>query len=185
MNHPIQNDNFSANAKPRGCTWLRLRQASRCLTQRYDQHLRSSGLKITQFSLLATLASGEQFTMSTLAARMLMDRTTLTRNLKPLLDAGLVHMAAGSDARSRNIGISADGRRTFDAAHPLWRDAQKEIQGLIGSDTLSLLHDIVDRSLAILDTRDRNTDDCSDDQQEVPVCPLPPSFPHSTSESTA
>lgn len=139
-----------ASAKPQGCTWLRLRKLARRMTQRYDRHLRGSGLKITQFSLLAALSGGEAFTMSALAERLAMDRTTLTRNLKPLLEAGLVGQASASDGRCRAISLTAAGRSAFDGAYPLWRQAQREMQQTLGAEQLYALHTMLDQTLLSL-----------------------------------
>lgn len=142
----------TANTKPQGCTWLRLRKATRRITQIYDLHLRDSGLKITQFSLLAAFKGGETFSMSELAARMVMDRTTLTRNLKPLVDAGWVVLGCGDDARCRDIAITPAGRQAFEAAMPAWQAAEREIRRLIGGDDVASLHHILDHTLGLLET---------------------------------
>lgn len=137
--------------KPRGCTFLRLRKAARRMTQRYDAHLQPSGLRITQFSLLAALAGDEAFTVSSLAARMAMDRTTLTRNLKPLADRGLLRLGACDDARCRSVALTDAGSVAFAAALPLWRQAQKEILALVGAPDLERLHQLLDRTLTLLE----------------------------------
>lgn len=82
-----------------GCTCFRLRKLTRRLTQHYDAYLAPTGLRLTQYSLLANLARGGPATMSALADLLEMDRTTLTRNLKPLVQSGFVAVGAGSDGR--------------------------------------------------------------------------------------
>ncbi|MFA6311960.1 MAG: MarR family winged helix-turn-helix transcriptional regulator [Sterolibacterium sp.] len=140
----------SIPAKPRGCTFLRLRKLTRRITQRYEAHLQPSGLRITQFSLLATLAGADGMSISDLAGQLAMDRTTLTRNLQPLISAGHVELGAGKDARSRSVFLTAAGRRTFAATLPLWREAQREMQQLLGSEALQQLHVVVDDTLDLL-----------------------------------
>lgn len=137
-------------AKPRGCTFLRLRKLTRRITQRYDAHLQTSGLRITQFSLLATLAGADGMSISDLAAQLAMDRTTLTRNLRPLIAAGHVALGAGKDARSRSVFLTTAGRQVFTATLPRWREAQREMQQLLGSDALEHLHTILDDTLDML-----------------------------------
>ncbi len=141
-------------AKPRGCTFLRLRKLTRRVTQRYDQHLQRSGLRSTQFSLLASLAGGDGLSISDLAAQLAMDRTTLTRNLQPLIASGHVTVDAGADARSRSVHLSPAGRAAFQAALPCWREAQKEMLSLLGGDALQHLHEILDGTLILLDARE-------------------------------
>ncbi|MCX7174454.1 MAG: MarR family winged helix-turn-helix transcriptional regulator [Proteobacteria bacterium] len=139
-------------AKPRGCTFLRLRKLTRRITQRYEVHLQPSGLRITQFSLLATLAGADGMSISDLAAQLAMDRTTLTRNLRPLISASHVELGAGKDARSRSVHLTPAGRRVFTATMPRWREAQREMQELLGSEALQHLHVILDDTLDLLAT---------------------------------
>lgn len=139
-------------ARPRGCTFLRLRKLTRRITQRYDAHLQPSGLRITQFSLLATLAGADGMSISDLATQLAMDRTTLTRNLRPLISVGHVKLGAGRDARSSSVQLTPAGRRVFTATLPLWREAQREMQELLGSEALKHLHVVLDDTLDMLAT---------------------------------
>ena len=82
------------HAKPLGCTGARLRRLTRRITAFYEHHLRDSGLKLSQYSLLAQLSEVAQ-SLTTLADRMEIDRTTLTRSLQPLLEQGLVGESSG------------------------------------------------------------------------------------------
>jgi DNA-binding MarR family transcriptional regulator len=133
-----------------GCTCHRLRQLTRRLTKRYDASLAPVGLRVTQYSLLATLCRNGPATMSRLATLMEMDRTTLTRDLKPLGDAGLVNVAAGEDARERIVSATGRGRRTWRAARDSWRRAQDEVQRVLGVDRVAALHELLDASLGRL-----------------------------------
>jgi DNA-binding MarR family transcriptional regulator len=119
------------------------------MTQHYDARLAPAGLRLTQFSLLANLRAGP-LTMSALADRMEMDRTTLTRNLKPLADAGFVAVAPGEDARSRVVSVTARGRDSWGGARELWRQAQDEVNRALGAEEVAALHAMLDESLARL-----------------------------------
>ena len=132
----------------RGCTCFRLRQLTRRVTQHYDSHLARAGLRVTQFSLLGMLLHTEPLTLSELAARMEMDRTTLTRNLGPLQSAGWVAVTPGKDARSRSVLITGAGRAAWDKAKPHWRQAQNELNVALGAENVSGLHGVLDDSLA-------------------------------------
>lgn len=134
---------------PSGCTCFRLRKLTRRMTQHYDARLAPAGLRLTQFSLLANLRAGP-LTMSALADRMEMDRTTLTRNLKPLADAGFVAVAHGEDARSRVVSVTARGRDSWGGARELWRQAQDEVNRALGAEQVAALHATLDESLARL-----------------------------------
>jgi len=144
-----------AEVRITGCTCDRLRKLARRLTQRYDAYLAPTGLRLTQFSLLAHLIRGEPLTMSALAGLLEMDRTTLTRNLKPLADAGLVAMDPGRDARERVVSVSDQGRTVWRAAREHWRRAQDEVNQMLGVEQVVALHAVLDGSLEILRTHTR------------------------------
>jgi DNA-binding MarR family transcriptional regulator len=135
-----------------GCTCDRLRKLTRRITQHYDARLAPAGLRVTQYSLLAHLVHGGPATVSALARLMEMDRTTLTRNLKPLVDAGLVDIAAGTDARSRIVSATTRGREARSGARELWRRAQHEVNAALGAEQVAALHAALEESLARLKT---------------------------------
>lgn len=132
-----------------GCTCARLRRLTRRMTALYDRELAPTGLRLTQYSLLATLRrEGKEVgvAVSDLAAAMDMDRTTLTRNLRPLLDQGLVELRADpADARVRRALITADGQAAFLNAMPHWRTAQDFVNRTLGEDHVGALHEWLDR----------------------------------------
>ena len=116
------------------CTSFNLRKAARVVTQFYDEALKGSGLKSTQFSLLSMAATAGGAPISRLADEMAMDRTTLTRNLKPLADAGLIRIEAGDDRRVRRVVVTADGEHALSRAVPLWRRAQTRMIDRLGDE---------------------------------------------------
>jgi DNA-binding MarR family transcriptional regulator len=91
------------------------------------------GLRNTQFTLLATLAQTGPLAMTRLAAFLSLERTTLTRNLKPLLRDGLVESRAEKDGRVRKIAITARGEAKARTAFPLWKKAQDSARTLIAT----------------------------------------------------
>jgi DNA-binding MarR family transcriptional regulator len=145
----------SAPAPITGCTCDRLRKLTRRITQHYDARLAPAGLRVTQYSLLAHLVHAGPTTMSALARLAEMDRTTLTRNLKPLADAGFVEVAAGADARSRVVSATARGREARSSARELWRRAQDEVNRALGADRVAALHAVLDLSLGQFNDRVR------------------------------
>jgi DNA-binding MarR family transcriptional regulator len=134
----------------RGCTCFKLRRLTRRVTQHYDRELAPAGLRVTQFSLLSALAAREAVPMAELADMLDLDRTTLTRNVAPLEARGLVEIGPGSDARSRTARITPTGRAAREAALPHWRRAQSTVTGLVGSERLALLHDLLDEALGVV-----------------------------------
>ncbi len=116
------------------CVCFNLRKTARAVTQAYDEQLRPAGLRTTQFSLLAVLATDGPLAVAALADRMVVDRTTLTRNLKLVEAQGLVSVAAGrTDRRTRIVELSAPGRAALARAMPLWRKAQRRMVARLGA----------------------------------------------------
>ena len=114
------------------CTLANVRQASRALSQAYDAALQPADIKATQFTVLATLWKQGPLPLSRLADVMVMDRTTLTRNLQPLIKRKLVGTAPGEDRRVRNISLTPHGKQVLDRALPLWRKAQSQLVDGLG-----------------------------------------------------
>ncbi|MEO0317809.1 MAG: hypothetical protein RL404_1493 [Pseudomonadota bacterium] len=136
----------SAN-RPQGCTNLKLRQFMRRIAQHYDAELAQAGLKTTQYSMLSHIDKLGPVRPIDLAASIKMDASTLTRNLKPLVDAGWVVVEPGTDARSRLVSLTDEGRKKRTAAKRQWRKAQDSLNGLLGLDNVSALHALIDESM--------------------------------------
>jgi DNA-binding MarR family transcriptional regulator len=104
---------------PERCNALALRQAMRHVSQFYDQHLAASGLKGTQYSIVARLSRGGPRSINDLARDLVMDRTTLGRNLRPLERIGLVSLEVdAADRRSRRPAVTEQGRAPYERARP-------------------------------------------------------------------
>jgi DNA-binding MarR family transcriptional regulator len=125
------------------CACGRLRRAARALTQLYDDALAPIGLRVTQFSLLRTLAQHGPLRISDLAARQLLDRTALSRNLDPLIARGLVCATPGRDARTREVALTPAGARELHAAAPAWRAAQAQVRARVGDHRLDALIELL------------------------------------------
>lgn len=119
-------------ADPVNCTCFGLRKAARAVTQMYDQALKPTGLRATQISLLMAAKLAGPRGVAELAELMVMDRTTLTRNLKPLLDQGLLEHVPSPDRRRRPIAITSAGQRVLTQALPHWREAQARMAEGLG-----------------------------------------------------
>jgi DNA-binding MarR family transcriptional regulator len=115
------------------CTCFNLRKAARAVTQLYDEFLRPSGLRATQFSLLTVIREVGTVSMTELAEAAVMDRTTLKRNLELLEREGLVRIQAGSDARVREVSLTAAARKKLADALPYWVSAQAHVTEKLGS----------------------------------------------------
>lgn len=130
----------SSELTPEICNCLALRQAARVVTQFYDQHLVASGLRTTQYSILARLDRLGPMTINSLAAELVMDRTTLGRSILPLERDGLVRVGQNAaDARSRDLELTAKGAKRLRAARTGWLEAQKRFDAAFGGENAAEL----------------------------------------------
>jgi DNA-binding MarR family transcriptional regulator len=141
---------MDAAVKPQGCANLKLRQLMRRVAQHYDAELARTGLKTTQSSLLSYLVKLGPIRPVDLAREMMMDASTLTRNLRPLMDAGWLVQGPGADARSRLVSITAAGREKRREAQVRWRAAQEDINQRLGARRVVELHGLIDVCLHLL-----------------------------------
>ena len=114
------------------CACFNIRKASRSITQHFDKALQPSGLRATQFSILVVLSSAGSITVTRLSRYLVMDRTTLTRNLKPLVKRGFIQMEPGQDLRTRTVKLTTLGSTVVLNALPLWEDIQDQIVSKLG-----------------------------------------------------
>src|SRR5260370_15704312 len=133
-----------------GCTCISMRRATRRLTQIYDHILEPSGLTVTQFGLLATtlasMAGPDNLSIGAIAEALGTDPTTLNRNLKPMKARGLVKdVSDPSDGRVRTIRITEKGQRELSRAIPLWRQAHKSTEEVLGQKSRLALNELLDR----------------------------------------
>jgi len=143
-----------ARLKSEECNCLAVRQAARHVTQFYDQFLAPSGLRTTQFSILAKLRRKGPMTINALAADLVMDRTTLGRNIRPLERDGLIAIEpAASDRRSKELHLTREGDRRFQAARKGWAGAQARFESVFGrkraSDLRAILRALVASNLGL------------------------------------
>jgi DNA-binding MarR family transcriptional regulator len=115
------------------CACLSFRQAARTVTQLFDESLVPVGLLSTQLPILILLALNDSLAVTRLANLLVMDRTTLTKNLKPLYKRGLVRTITGPDRRKTLLRITPEGEALVAQAHPYWRKAQMQIVEGLGT----------------------------------------------------
>lgn len=135
---------------PSPCYCLNLRRASRAVTQFYDEILKPSGLTIAQLSLLSNLNIAEQATINELAKIIRVDRTTLNRNMKPLVDAGLIEINPGKDSRTRQIMLTKAGQDAVVLGMERWREAQRTLKEYVGHEDLAKLKELLSKIEAIM-----------------------------------
>lgn len=132
------------------CNCLAVRQAARQLTQMYEDALARTGVKATQFSMLARLSQIEPATMQELADDLVMDRTTLSRNIRPLERNGLVAVATGEgDQRVRRLTLTKTGAATLKTASKAWKGAQERFERAFGVDEARSLRQELGRAVRV------------------------------------
>ena len=121
------------------CVCGNLRSATRAVTQLFDETFKPLGLRATQFSLLAVNELTGSITITAMADLFTMDRTTLTRNLKPLERQGLLTIEPGDDKRTREVTLTDQGRQAVADGLPLWEKAQAKMVTGLGQECLQSL----------------------------------------------
>ena len=135
---------------PTPCTCAALRRTARRATRFYDEALRPSGLRLTQYSVLANVQRADGPTVTELARLLEMDRTTLTRNLRPLAKAGLLQIVPGGDQRCRAVEITPEGEAAVARALPLWQEAERRFRKAFGRETSAELRRLLDDAMESL-----------------------------------
>ena len=132
------------------CACLQLRKATRVVTQIYDESLRSVGLRVTQLPILVSLAAHGALSLSDLAEGLVLDRTTLLRNLKPLERRGLIEVSRDDGRRTRTAALTAAGHEVAAAAVPLWARAQSRVMDELGTGASIELQRALSRLVSLL-----------------------------------
>ena len=134
------------------CNCLAVRQAARYVTQLYDRHLAASGLRTSQYGILAKLKRLGPMTINELAAELVIDRTTLGRNIRPLERDGLITITPGrTDRRIKELQLTAAGDARFQETRQAWVEAQRNFETGFGPERSAelrrLLRALVDSGL--------------------------------------
>ncbi|AKG34873.1 MarR family winged helix-turn-helix transcriptional regulator [Paenibacillus durus] len=133
------NNTSSENKASSVCNCINLRRASLAITELYDRYLAPSGLNNSQFSLLRHIDRMGPASVSDVALKMRLDRTTLVRNLKALEQRGYVQDTAAKGSRNRQLTLTESGKAVHAAAGQLWEDAQNFVEQSLGKEDLAVL----------------------------------------------
>jgi DNA-binding MarR family transcriptional regulator len=116
------------------CACSNVRKAARAVTQLFDEMLQPTGLRSTQFTLLVAVALLGEAPVMQLSQALVMDRTTLARNLKPCVRQGLLTVEAGTDRRRRLVRLTERGHQALARALPYWEQAQHQVITCLGQE---------------------------------------------------
>jgi DNA-binding MarR family transcriptional regulator len=134
------------------CLCNALRQATRAVSRLYDEELRGVGLRTTQYSLLRRLSAAGEVRQRDLGGLTSLDETTLTRNLRPLIDAGWVAVRPGEDRREKLIHLTDAGAAKLHEARPAWERAQERMRSRLPKGTWTSLLDLLPELTRLADT---------------------------------
>ena len=146
----MRNERRKSAATP--CLCNALRQADRAVSRLYDEELRGVGLRTTQYSLLRWLRHAGEVRQRDLGALTSLDETTLTRNLRPLIDAGWVAIRPGEDRREKLVSLTDAGAAKLREARPAWERAQERMRSRLPEGTWSSLMDLLPELTRLADT---------------------------------
>jgi DNA-binding MarR family transcriptional regulator len=119
-------------AEDNPCLCFHLRKAARVVTQLYDEQFRKTGYRVTQMTILMAVEKLSPVNVQQLAKAVVTDRTTLSRNLKPLLRDGMIQFCSCDDQRQRQVAITPRGKALIQQADPIWKKVQKTLHEKIG-----------------------------------------------------
>ena len=151
MHKETVRDNLKEMSRVTGkCVCFNLRKSSRLLSQVYNQALKPTGIKVTQFSLMMAVAGNSGITIGKLARPLGMDRTTLSRNARILANKGLIEIGEGEDRREQILTLTEKGIFLLQEVIPIWEGVQKKLAEKMGekrlNELLSDLRDLVRQS---------------------------------------
>ncbi|HUB02440.1 MAG TPA: MarR family transcriptional regulator [Terriglobales bacterium] len=126
------------------CACASLRRAARAVTQYYEEAMRLTGLRSSQFTLLQTLSLTGEITQGNLGRVLAMDSTTLTRTLAIMARSGWIARRRGEDRREWRFRLTPAGAAELKRAYPLWERAQAEMQKKLGKTRWEALQQIAD-----------------------------------------
>jgi DNA-binding MarR family transcriptional regulator len=121
-------------------------QAERVVTRQYAEIMKAVGLKSGQFTILATISHHGRLTITELADKMALERTTLSRNVRPLERAGLISISEEQEKRRRYIELTKLGKATYEEALPLWNEAQHQFREQLGAKNSIVLKSLLKRT---------------------------------------
>ena len=131
------------------CACSNVRKAARAVTQLYDDVLQPIGLRSTQFTLLVAVALAGEASVTQLSQALVMDRTTLARNLKPLEIQGFLTIGEGTDRRRHLVRLTERGRQVLASALPYWEQAQRQVITRLGEKQWQALRDSLNATMTL------------------------------------
>ena len=121
------------------CACFNLRKATRAVTRLFDAAVQPLSLRATQFTILAAVAQHGPIQITELAEKLVMDRTTLSRDLGPIEKRSWVRIEPGEDRRARFVELTVHGRSLLEQALPVWKQTQEKVVSGLGPGDFEVL----------------------------------------------
>ncbi|MCG7337579.1 MarR family winged helix-turn-helix transcriptional regulator [Sporosarcina sp. ACRSM] len=138
------------------CACANLRKAARSVTQAYERKMESTGLKVTQYYMLVNIARHDKISISNLGDVMLLDQSTVTRNVNVLKNSGYVDIARDPiDSRTKSVSITDIGLAKLEEATPIWLQIQEKIEKDIGQEKYADLLETLKKLQEFVESYDR------------------------------
>jgi DNA-binding MarR family transcriptional regulator len=142
--HHLEKDMREKQSKtPTSCYCLKIRRATASVTEHYNRMLSPCGITVSQYSVLVNISRMTQCNIRELADMTELDRSTLARNLQPLLRQALVIDTRRPRTRDCRLELSETGQKTLERAKPLWAEAQRDVMRSLGDEGLDALEGIL------------------------------------------
>ena len=132
------------------CLFSKTRTVSRYITNLYTQALKEVSITPVQYSMLTAIQILNEANINDLSSALKMDRTTINRNLKPLIREGLVFMNESSDRRERLISITNEGRELYQKGYDNWKQAQCDFKNILGEEKRDEMSELLDEVIAVI-----------------------------------
>jgi len=137
----------------KNCLFAKTRTVSRYITNLYTQALKDVGMTPVQYSMLTAIQILEEANINDLSSALKMDRTTINRNLKPLIREGLVFMNESSDKRERLVSITKEGRELYQTGYANWKQAQCDFQNILGEEKKDEMSKLLDEIIKTIGSK--------------------------------
>ncbi|AGR76516.1 transcriptional regulator [Aliarcobacter butzleri 7h1h] len=138
------------------CHCTNMRQISRKITNIYDEFLKPSNLNVTQYSLLSNLKRVQPIKMNDFSKVVKLDRTTLVRNLKPLINLSLIEIKSIDKSKAQLLELSQKGIELQNEGYKYWQKAQEYIEQTINHEELEIFYTIVKKMESLKIPKERN-----------------------------
>ena len=132
------------------CLFFKTRVVSRYVTNLYAKALKNLGITPVQYSMLTAIQILKQGNINDLAFALKMDRTTINRNLKPLIREGYVYINESDDKRERRINTTKEGEEIYNKGYIEWQKAQEELEKSIGKEDYEQLTSVLDSIIKVI-----------------------------------